>query len=369
MRIVLLLIGLAACTPAAATAESAWLRVPLGTDDRVTLQNLDQHLQIVDANGTDVTYAICPALAPITVREASVKVTPLIRGSELALRSDRTVEVRTAPGVSLKPPWERWVVDLREPEQRIIGLTLPASINPQYIALRASPDLQQWSRPLDFSIADDGRLQLSNHLSADWLSISFDREPNFAPTDLRVSLATGPAQRDRQWFSVQPDAQGVVNAPLSEVVRGIRINGDTKGLHSIDIASRINSRDAWKARGRWRPGEGATTILFNGIGDHQWQLKAKPDDAALQWELAHDRMEIRIPGLPAQPLSAVAGDAPRHTLACDESLWSRASQTVQLPLQSLVTSAGNDPAGRNILPWFLGLLALVLTGFYIQSRR
>lgn len=369
MQIALFLIGFTVFYSLPAMAADAWQRVPLSPQDRITLEEVGSQLQIVDAQGNDVAYGICPAVEAVPLEQQSVDLTPLIRGSELALRSDGTATVHTAPGVSLRPPWERWIADLRGPRQRVTGLDLPAGIDPRNITLRSSPDLQQWSRPLDFTVNDAGSLVLSDHLGADWLAIIFTKEPDFAPAQLVVSLAAGAPIRGRQWFPVQLGPQSVTSAPLNEAVRGVRVTGETSSLQAINIASRIKPSDAWKARGRWQPGDGATQILFNGIGDHQWQLQAQPRLDNLHWWLAHDRMEIRVLGTPPQPLTARVENTPRRLLACDAPVWKLRPQAAELTLDSLGGTGVAESQNRNILPWFLGLLALGGILLYFQSRR
>lgn len=368
MRIAPILTGLLWLASLPALATDTWQRVPLSTDDRIALQSVDASLQILDAQGIDVPYGICPTLVVPPKETLSVPVTPLIRGSELVLQADTSIAVITAPGVSLEPPWERWVLDLRQSSQRVLGLALPAGLSPRDFTLRSSPDLKQWSRPLTLTANGSGQLVLADPVGAHWLALVFTREPDFAPDMLEVTLAAGTPARDRQWFAVEPGADGVVSAPLQEVVRGVRVTGPTAGLQAINLASRIQPRDAWKARGGWRPGDGPSQILFNGVGDHQWQLQAQPKNPALQWWLAHDRMEIRIAGTPELPLTAQASDTHRHKLACDERLWNQPPGTVELALDALISSNDDESGLPNLLPWFLGLLALVGLLLYAKSR-
>ncbi len=369
MRTALILTGLLWLTTLPALAADAWQRAPLSIENRMSLQHRAGQLQILDAQGNDVPYGVCPTMVVPARKTLTAPVIPLIRGSELVLQADASIAVATAPGVTLQPPWERWVLDLRDAPQRVLGLQLPEGLSPQDFNLRSSPDLKQWSRPLTITNAGGRKLLLADPIGAHWLALVFTREPEYAPETLEVSLAEGTPARERQWFAVTPSVEGVVSAPLDEVVRGVRVTGNTTGLQAINLASRIKPRDAWKARGGWRPGDGPTQILFNGIGDHQWQLQARPATTDLQWWLAHDRMEIRIPGTPELPLSARIGDSYRHKLACDSSLWTQPAGTVNLPLDSLAPPAPKDAGTPNLLPWFLGLLALVGIGVYAKSRR
>lgn len=368
-HLMLLVLGLFARSPSA-FAQDTWLQVPLSATDRVTLSQAGVPLNIRDAQGNPVAYALCPVLKASPSRQQDVPLTALTRGAELRLRGNGSAHLQTAPGVSLQPPWERWVLDLRPLAQPLIGFRLPARIDPETISLRSSPNLQQWSRPHPFTVAADGNLLFANPLGDDWLAIVFSVEPDFAPKNLTATLAADTPQRDRQWFPVKPDANGIVDAPLPERVRGVQISSANPPLQGIDLASRIKPRDAWKARGQWRPGDGPTVILFNGIGDAQWRLQARPAQAERDWMLAHDRMEIRMESTAALPLTVVAESSRPHLLACDSQRWTAAARTLPMSfaaLEAIPTRANSQ--STNVLPWFLGLLVILTLLGYAKSRR
>lgn len=356
------------------SANNNWLQIPLSVDDRLRIaeSGIDK-LHIIDANGVELSFAFCATPESTQAVEQSVPTIALPRGIEAEVGPDGAPVFRRSPGVEREPPWERWVLDLRAQTKAVSAVKLPQGIEADRVQLRSSPNLRQWSRALDADInlnPDGTWLRLHTPQHGDWLSIRLNQETALDPVQLAVEIRDDDPLRARQWHTVQPDDKGVVTAPLREPIRGVRIRGDDNDIERFVIASRIKNSDAWKARGQWDTSQGKAQILFNGIGDQQWQLRAFPRQGAIEWQLAHDARELRVSGHPPLPLTAHTGSKRSANSACDAASWSGLAKQASLHLDLISTDHhyADDRSQVNVLPWFLGLVGLVLSGLFLGRK-
>lgn len=368
-------VALLASAPMAATAAAEWLRSPIDVNDRLRLEELGAHrLRLLDAEGEPVRFALCPQIAESPRRDAQVPVSALTRGAELRLTATGTLTVNTAPGVQLAPPWERLVLDLRNTPGAVSTVRIPDTLAGAAITLRGSPNLRQWSRPLAYRRIAGNQLQMEFPVKDSWLSLHILPEPLVAPDSMDVQLVDSGPVRALQWFDVEPDSTGAVTAPLNAPVRGVRMQELDDALAEVQIASRSGPRDAWKARGLWRSGDGPLVRQFNGIGDQQWRLQARPDELAGFWQIAHEALEIRIPADARRPIRAALDLPHKPLLDCSSSVWTRPSQPIAIDLAfpGATDTASGDAAPTNVLPWFLlglgGVGILVLLARRVMPR-
>lgn len=363
-------VALLASAPMAATAAAEWLRSPIDVNDRLRLEELGAHrLRLLDADGEPVRFALCPQIAESPRRDAQVPVSALTRGAELRLTASGALTISSAPGVQLEPPWERLVLDLRNTPGAVSTVRIPDALSEATLTLRSSPNLRQWSRPLAYRRVDGHQLEMEFPVRDSWLSLHILPEPLAAPDSMAVQLVDSGPVRALQWFDVEPDSAGAVTAPLNAPVRGVRMQEVDAALAEVQIASRSGARDAWKARGTWRSGDGPLVRQFNGIGDRQWRLQAQPNALAGFWQIAHDALEIRIPADAQRPIRA-ALDLPHEPLLdCSSSVWTGRSQplAIDLAFPDAADSAPADAAPSNVLPWFL--LALGGVGILVLLAR
>lgn len=360
-------------TPAIAANSSPWLRAPLSVAERLLLEGVgSDRVQLFDATGERVDFALCSEVIDAPTRWAQVPVLSLNRGLRLKLDASGDPTVHASPGVKQEPPWDRLILDLRAEESPISRIRLPANLIATEITLRSSPNLRQMSRPLEFQSNGKNEIIVAATIRSDWAIIELERETTAAPSHMEVSLQTSAPLRSLQWFDVDPNTKGEVDAPLASPVRGIRLQDTGQSLRALHFASRTNARDAWKDRGGWVAGDGPAQVRFNGVGDAQWQLLKEPAETRGLWQMAHDAREYRLLSGPALPIQARIGPAHRPALACSDARWNHRSKVTAIDYGPVATASVDEPAppdNRNVRPVFLALLVVILGIVMIAKRK
>lgn len=321
-------------------------------------------LQIFDSQGQNVAYAVCAERDQSSAR-TRIPVMGLPDLTRPQLDADGQLSYSNPAGVSKAPRIVDWVLDLRALKGAtgiLIGL-------PPIADLRISPNLQQWSAPVEF------------HQNADTLAfeprpVSFVRVRPITPPGADATAPRVLAEEEQRsdsravhWFDPAQDAQGLSLNPRRLPIFAARLKTDLDVV-STDWAlqSRQGAWDAWKPRGRMKAGELPAVLRFSAVTDPQWRVPGNPT-AAL--ELGHARYELRIPeiahaGALRMRLHERGGFGPSLSCRSTQHLKMHAPERIVAVDEPLADKTSSQP--NNLRNFFLLLLAIVVTAGVIARR-
>ena len=322
-------------------------------------------LQILDSQGQNLAYAVCAERDQSSAR-TRIPVMGLPDLSRPQLNPEGQLSFSSPAGVSdTTPQIVDWVLDLR----RLKGATGTLIGLPAVAELRISPNLQQWSAPIEFQ--QNGDMLMFEPRPLSFVRIRPSNLPDAGASTPNV-LAEEEQRSDARavhWFDPPQDEQGLFLNPRRLPIFAARLKNDVDVVSSDwALQSRQGAWDAWKPRGRMKAGELPSLLRFSAVTDPQWRI---PGNAAAALELGHARYELRIPEI-AHPgalrmrLHERGGFGPSLSCRSTEQLAPQAPQSITT-LDEAISNDGSSQPG-NLRNFFLLVLAIVVTAGVITRR-
>ena len=318
-------------------------------------------LQLTDQDGRAIDFAVCP----IRQNSEQTQAARLIALPDLArpiLSSDDQLSFTRPAGAGPIEAIDAWILDLREIEGQLIGLSgLPA-----IRSLRLSPNLQQWS-------AEKAFVQNADSLQLESTPVRFIRLKPAQPTawgsiELKVQARFQlQGQRKPHWFSPTSLPENLLGNERALPVIAARLKQDL-AAQDWQLQSRQGRWDAWKPRGYHRSGDSQNQIFFSAVSDPQWKVIGAEQS---ELQLAHAAHEIRIPQISAKSairLNLQAGKRHGPNLSCAAT----AGLALRQPLQISVSSEqakDEDAAPYNVRSVFLMVVAVLISIGLLFRRR
>lgn len=307
-----------------------------------------QQLQLIDAEGGNLPFAICPSLS---AHEAWLDVAVLEVPSIARVVTDGhgDLQLEFSPGARHPGVIQDWVIDSRE----VDGAIAEFKGLPPISQLRSGPNLRQWSAPLSFEQRGDSIV--FSPLRSPYFRVRLSQQKPAGEAKLRARLQERSGERQPHWYSLESLADGQYGNRRKLPVIAARVPGaDADGWR---VESRQGDWDAWKPRARVPPGEPDAIRRFSAVTDPQWRLQGSEGPL----ELAHPAYELRLPRIsPARPLRLLRLEQGRFgpALSCThtEGLATRAPDRIV----ALDSGGFRAPSATDLRGYFLILVGIGL---------
>lgn len=307
-----------------------------------------QQLQIIDAEGGNLPFAICPILDE---REAWLDVGVLEVPSIARVVTDGhgDLQLEFSPGARHPGVVQDWVIDSRQVQGAITEIKGLPPVN----QLRSGPNLRQWSAPLTFE--QQGDSIVFSPLQSPYFRVRLsDPRPPGEPA-LRARLQERSGERQPHWYALTEQGDNHYGNRRQLPVIAARTAGtDADGWR---VESRQGDWDAWKPRARVPAGEPGAIRRFSAVTDPQWRLLGSEGPL----ELAHPAYELRLPRISAaQPLRLLRLEQGRFgpALSCahTDALLPQAPDRIE----ALDSGGFGAPSATDLRGYFLILVGVGL---------